>query len=190
MELTEADVVSTWSGVRPVIASGANVDPSKETRDSLILEEDGLVTVTGGKLTTFRSTALALLRQAAHRLPELKTGRTGRPRSSPRRRRPTVQALSDCAARPRRPLARPIRRRSDRGRALRRRRRTADDPPQRRGLGGTALGVPLRAGRPSRRSHAAPDAPRTSSARRRRGAPAAGEGTRSERARVERRPLE
>ena len=58
LELTEADVVSTWSGVRPVIASGSNVDPSKETRDSLILEENGLITVTGGKLTTFRSTAL------------------------------------------------------------------------------------------------------------------------------------
>lgn len=71
LELTEADVVSTWSGVRPVIASGSNVDPSKETRDSLILEEDGLITVTGGKLTTFRSTALQALRRATDRLPEL-----------------------------------------------------------------------------------------------------------------------
>jgi len=33
--LDEADVVSTWSGVRSVIASGSNVDPSKERRDSL-----------------------------------------------------------------------------------------------------------------------------------------------------------
>ena len=72
LDLGEADVVSTWSGVRPVVASGSNVDPSKETRDSLILEENGLVTVTGGKLTTFRSTALAALRQAADRIPELK----------------------------------------------------------------------------------------------------------------------
>ncbi len=70
--LSEADVVSTWSGVRPVVASGSNVDPSKERRDSLIVEENGLITVTGGKLTTFRSTALATLRRAADRLPELK----------------------------------------------------------------------------------------------------------------------
>ena len=59
--LSEEDVVSTWSGVRPVIGSGANVDPSKEKRDSLILNEQGLITVTGGKLTTFRTTAIAAL---------------------------------------------------------------------------------------------------------------------------------
>jgi glycerol-3-phosphate dehydrogenase len=47
------DVVSTWSGVRPVVHSGA-VDPSAETRDHVVWEEQGLVTVTGGKLTTFR----------------------------------------------------------------------------------------------------------------------------------------
>jgi glycerol-3-phosphate dehydrogenase len=70
--LLEADVVSTWSGVRPVIASGANVDPSKEKRDRLILNENGLITVTGGKLTTFRSTALAALSKAAEAIPGLK----------------------------------------------------------------------------------------------------------------------
>ena len=72
LDLGEADVVSTWAGVRPVVASGSNVDPSRETRDSLILEENGLITVTGGKLTTFRSTALAALRRAVDRIPELK----------------------------------------------------------------------------------------------------------------------
>jgi glycerol-3-phosphate dehydrogenase len=75
LNLGEPDVVSTWSGVRPVVASGSNVDPSKETRDSLILEEDGLITVTGGKLTTFRSTAHAAMRRAAGRLPELQRPR-------------------------------------------------------------------------------------------------------------------
>ena len=75
--LGEADVVSTWSGVRPVIASGANVDPSKERRDSLILNENGLITVTGGKLTTFRSTAVAALDHAAGRFPEAKRSNAG-----------------------------------------------------------------------------------------------------------------
>ena len=189
LELAEADVVSTWSGVRPVIASGSNVDPSKETRDSLILEEKGLITVTGGKLTTFRSTALAAMRHAADRLPELKREHrgdaallcaVGRDDRGPARR----------AARAQRALARPVRRRCDRSAAVRRRGRVADDPPYRRGLGGAALGLPLRAGRPPRRSHAAPDAPRTPAARRRRGAPAAGEGNRRERTRLERQPLE
>jgi len=96
LDLVEADVVSTWSGVRPVVASGSNVDPSKETRDSLILEEKGLVTVTGGKLTTFRSTALAALRQAADRVPELKGAEPGAQlfaTPSPA----TIEALGDAA---------------------------------------------------------------------------------------------
>ena len=69
--------------MRPVVASGANVDPSKETRDHLILEEDGLITVTGGKLTTFRSTAVAALQHAAARVPKLKSVRPDAPLFAP-----------------------------------------------------------------------------------------------------------
>lgn len=71
LDLRESDVVSTWAGVRPVVASGAHVEPSKETRDHLIVEEGGLLTVTGGKLTTFRATAVAALRNAAAHVPAL-----------------------------------------------------------------------------------------------------------------------
>ena len=71
LDLRESDVVSTWAGVRPVVSSGANVDPSKEARDHLIVEEGGLLTVTGGKLTTFRATAVAALRTASARVPAL-----------------------------------------------------------------------------------------------------------------------
>ncbi len=71
LDLREDDVVSTWAGVRPVVASGAHVDPSKEARDHLIAEEGGLLTVTGGKLTTFRATAVAALRSVAARVPAL-----------------------------------------------------------------------------------------------------------------------
>ncbi len=73
--LGAADVVSTWSGVRPVVASGQAVDPSKEAREHLVVEEGGLVTVTGGKLTTFRSSAVQALALAAHRVPALKAVR-------------------------------------------------------------------------------------------------------------------
>jgi glycerol-3-phosphate dehydrogenase len=69
--LRSADVLSTWSGVRPVVASGEAVDPSKEGREHLVVEEQGLLTVTGGKLTTFRSTAVQALKLAAHRVPAL-----------------------------------------------------------------------------------------------------------------------
>jgi len=95
--LIEADVVSTWSGVRPVIASGANVDPSKEKRDSLILNENGLITVTGGKLTTFRSTALAALRKAAEATPGLKVPDAGQAMFAPPAAS-AVAALCDLSA--------------------------------------------------------------------------------------------
>ena len=67
LKLTLDDVVSTFAGVRPVIGTGEE-DPSKESRDHVVWEENGLVTVTGGKLTTFRLIALDTLRVVAHRL--------------------------------------------------------------------------------------------------------------------------
>ena len=68
--LTRADIVSTWAGVRPVVAGG-HADPSKEARDMLLLEESGLLTVSGGKLTTFRPMAVEALRIAARQVPAL-----------------------------------------------------------------------------------------------------------------------
>ncbi len=57
------DIICTFAGVRPVIGSGKE-NPSEESRDHVIWEEDGLLTVTGGKLTTFRLVALEVLRKA------------------------------------------------------------------------------------------------------------------------------
>jgi glycerol-3-phosphate dehydrogenase len=70
LHLTLGDVVSTFAGVRPVIGTG-KADPSKESRDHVVWEEEGLLTVTGGKLTTFRVIALDVLRAVGHRLPDL-----------------------------------------------------------------------------------------------------------------------
>lgn len=64
------DVISTYAGVRPVIGSG-KADPSQESRDHVIWEENGLLTVTGGKLTTFRLIALDVLKAMRHRLPDM-----------------------------------------------------------------------------------------------------------------------
>jgi glycerol-3-phosphate dehydrogenase len=64
------DIISTFAGVRPVIGTG-KVDPSKESRDHVVWEEDGLLTVTGGKLTTFRRIALDVLGSVRSRLPDL-----------------------------------------------------------------------------------------------------------------------
>ncbi|OEZ57166.1 glycerol-3-phosphate dehydrogenase/oxidase [Duganella sp. HH105] len=67
--LQERDVIASYAGVRPVIDSG-KADPSKEGRDHALWLEDGLLTVTGGKLTTFRVIALDALKLAATLLPE------------------------------------------------------------------------------------------------------------------------
>lgn len=61
------DVLTTFSGVRPVIGTG-QADPSKESRDHVVWDESGLVTVTGGKLTTFARIARDTLEVAASRL--------------------------------------------------------------------------------------------------------------------------
>jgi len=67
LDLTLRDALATFSGVRPIIGTGRK-DPSKESRDHAIWEEHGLVTVTGGKLTTFRLVALDALRAVRRRL--------------------------------------------------------------------------------------------------------------------------
>lgn len=68
LALQESDVLATYAGVRPVIDTG-KADPSKEARDHVLWQEPGLLTVTGGKLTTFRAIALDVLRHAAAQLP-------------------------------------------------------------------------------------------------------------------------
>ena len=62
--LREDDVIASYAGVRPVIDSGQS-DPSKEGREHALWLENGMLTVTGGKLTTFRVIALDALKKAA-----------------------------------------------------------------------------------------------------------------------------
>jgi glycerol-3-phosphate dehydrogenase len=57
------DVMSTFSGLRPVVNTG-KADPSKESREHAIWDEHGLLTVSGGKLTTFRIMARDALKAA------------------------------------------------------------------------------------------------------------------------------
>lgn len=62
------DVQAAFSGVRPVVFTG-KADPSRESREHVLWSENGLLTVTGGKLTTFRPMAVAALRAACRQLP-------------------------------------------------------------------------------------------------------------------------
>lgn len=69
LDLSLDDVTATFAGIRPVIGSG-KADPSDESRDHVIWQENGLLTVTGGKLTTFRQIARQALEQVCPRLGE------------------------------------------------------------------------------------------------------------------------
>lgn len=67
LDLALDDILATFAGIRPVIGSGKS-DPSDESRDHVIWQEDGLLTVTGGKLTTFRQIAREVLDRVCDRL--------------------------------------------------------------------------------------------------------------------------
>lgn len=63
VRLEKEDILSTYAGIRPVIG-GTRRRPSSEKRDHSVWEQDGMISVSGGKLTTFRLIALDVLRSA------------------------------------------------------------------------------------------------------------------------------
>ena len=70
LALGPSDVISTFSGLRPVLDSRAS-DSTRASREHLVVEEEGLITVTGGKLTTFRLIAREALELIRGRVPRL-----------------------------------------------------------------------------------------------------------------------
>jgi glycerol-3-phosphate dehydrogenase len=66
--IERSDIIATYAGVRPIV-DDTHGDPSKASRDHAVWEERGLVTITGGKLTTFRPMAMDALAAAAPHLP-------------------------------------------------------------------------------------------------------------------------
>lgn len=69
LEISHEDVLATFSGIRPVVDTG-KADPSKESREHILWNESGLLTVTGGKLTTFRLMAHDALLKVQSLLPK------------------------------------------------------------------------------------------------------------------------
>lgn len=68
LALTAADAFAAFAGIRPVISSGRS-DPSHESRDAALWDDDGLLTITGGKLTTFRESAIMTIKAIRERIP-------------------------------------------------------------------------------------------------------------------------
>lgn len=67
-EIEASDVICSQAGVRPVIGSGKR-DPSKEARDAKLMVDHNVVSVSGGKLTTFDFMARRVMRRAKAFLP-------------------------------------------------------------------------------------------------------------------------
>ncbi|MCL4426499.1 MAG: glycerol-3-phosphate dehydrogenase/oxidase [Firmicutes bacterium] len=76
--LGRSDVLATFAGIRPVVRSGRR-DPSCESRDLVVLKESGLISVTGGKLTTFQHLAVKALQAASTELGLRTAGWSKRP---------------------------------------------------------------------------------------------------------------
>lgn len=81
------DVISTWSGLRPLIAPEAEVGDMSESQVSrehqIHIGEDGLITIAGGKLTTYRKmakecvdTAVQILKLTGQLPEEIHSGQT------------------------------------------------------------------------------------------------------------------
>lgn len=60
-DLRAGDALSSFAGVRPVVRGAPGATASAESRESAIDVDKGLISVTGGKLTTFRLTAQDVL---------------------------------------------------------------------------------------------------------------------------------
>ena len=53
----KSDIIATYAGLRPLLRTGQTSQTSKAARDAHVEMQRGLITVTGGKLTTYRRMA-------------------------------------------------------------------------------------------------------------------------------------
>ncbi|MCU0698467.1 MAG: glycerol-3-phosphate dehydrogenase/oxidase [Myxococcaceae bacterium] len=73
-KLTPDDVISTWSGLRPLLKpADEGAGASQVSREHLIVERPGFLTIAGGKLTTYRTMSAEVVdrvvKQLGHKTP-------------------------------------------------------------------------------------------------------------------------
>jgi glycerol-3-phosphate dehydrogenase len=79
--LQPSDVVSTWAGLRPLLRTDAAASPSAVSREHRIVDSpSGLISIVGGKLTTYRVMAAQVVDHVWRRLQSL-DGRPPSPRA-------------------------------------------------------------------------------------------------------------
>ncbi len=68
LKINRSHVLSQWSGLRPLIHNPQEKDSANLVRDHIIsISESGLMTIAGGKWTTYRKMALDLVNEALNR---------------------------------------------------------------------------------------------------------------------------
>ncbi|MFZ1864280.1 MAG: glycerol-3-phosphate dehydrogenase/oxidase [Polyangiales bacterium] len=86
-QIARDDVISTWAGLRPLIAPEPEVSDIAESQVSrehqIVIGEDGLITIAGGKLTTYRKmakecvdTAVQILKLSGYLPEHIQSGQT------------------------------------------------------------------------------------------------------------------
>jgi glycerol-3-phosphate dehydrogenase len=97
LEISLNDCISVFAGLRPVLSDGTR-SPSAESREHVVWVDKGLVTVTGGKLTTFRRLAWDALKAAKPFLLSQKLSEEHKPLfARPPDKMPNGFGLSDIA---------------------------------------------------------------------------------------------
>src|SRR5205807_4114235 len=67
--LAPTDVVATWAGLRPLLAPARDLSASAVSREHRVVESPtGLITIAGGKLTTYRAMGRDVAARVAARL--------------------------------------------------------------------------------------------------------------------------
>ncbi|MBI2336534.1 MAG: FAD-dependent oxidoreductase [Deltaproteobacteria bacterium] len=65
LKISREDVLASWSGLRPLVSVADSKETAKLSRDHVIrVSASGLITITGGKWTTYRKMALDAVNQA------------------------------------------------------------------------------------------------------------------------------
>ena len=63
---TRADILSVWAGIRPLVKAGEEKSTASLSRDHTVhIDQSGLLTIAGGKWTTYRNMAEDTVNQAA-----------------------------------------------------------------------------------------------------------------------------
>ena len=64
-QVRRGDVLSAWAGIRPLVQDPNKTDTQSIARNHIVhVSENGLVTIAGGKWTTYRSMALEAIDKA------------------------------------------------------------------------------------------------------------------------------